>query len=341
MGRKKEKERLIDYEDLNFSLEDAQHLEEEIMKINFFSNQKTNHGENTSTNIYMKQIRQTPLLDKDNEKKLTEEVFKANQAYLSKQKGKNDLTPKEYNKVILNGEVARQKIINSNTRLVISIAKKYTKRGLDLDDLIQEGNMGLMRAIDKFKPSKGYKFSTYATWWIRQAITRGLADMGRTIRVPVHIVESVHKYKKEKQNFLAEYHREPSDEEMSNILNISLDKISLIKDSSNPLLSLEHSVGNEDDNEMGDFIESDTETPEDYTVEKEKKKEVEKLLSCLEPNEKDVIKMFFGFDGEQKNLKEISEKLGANTEKIKEWKETGLLKLSKKASREELQKFLT
>ncbi|MDD4212847.1 MAG: RNA polymerase sigma factor RpoD [Bacilli bacterium] len=218
------------------------------------------------------------------------------------------------------GRRARDVLIESNLRLVVSIAKRYLGRGMQFQDLIQEGNMGLMKAVNKFDPFKGFKFSTYATWWIRQAITRAIADQARTIRIPVHMVETINKLVRTQRKLTQELHREPTSEELAEELHISVEKVQQIQKIAQEPVSLETPVGEEDDSTLGDFVH-DTEVPNplDYTINEKYKEEIDIVLKTLTPREEKVLRLRFGLtDGKPHTLEEVGKEFGVTRERIRQ-----------------------
>ncbi|MFA6889879.1 MAG: RNA polymerase sigma factor RpoD [Bacilli bacterium] len=218
------------------------------------------------------------------------------------------------------GKRARDVLIESNLRLVVSIAKRYLGRGMQFQDLIQEGNMGLMKAVNKFDPFKGFKFSTYATWWIRQAITRAIADQARTIRIPVHMVETINKLVRTQRKLTQELHREPTVQELAEELSISVEKVQQIQKIAQEPVSLETPVGEEDDSTLGDFVhDSEIPNPLDYTINEKYKEEIDIVLKTLTPREEKVLRLRFGLtDGKPHTLEEVGKEFGVTRERIRQ-----------------------
>ena len=271
-----------------------------------------------SVRIYLHQIGKIPLLSAEEELEVAKKIYETQ------------------------SEFARKVFINANLRLVVSIAKKYIGRGLSFLDLIQEGNMGLIKATEKFDYTKGYKFSTYATWWIRQAITRAIADQARTIRIPVHMVETIHKVSRYSRQMLQELGREATAEEIGERIAMSAEKVREIMKIAQDPVSLETPIGEEEDSHLGDFIpDDDTPSPAEATSTNILREELEKQLHTLTPREEHVIKLRFGlYDGRTRTLEEVGKEFDITRERIRQIEAKALRKLRHPSRARHLKGFM-
>lgn len=270
--------------------------------------------------MYLKEIGALKLLDGEEEIKLAKAVERGIAA---------DATEEE----IRQGEAAKKELADRNLRLVVSIAKKYLGRGLQFLDLIQEGNLGLLKAVDKFDYTKGYKFSTYATWWIRQAITRAIADQARTIRVPVHMVETINKLNRISRQLLQEKGREATNEELAKAMGISVAKVREVKKIAQDPISLETPIGEKEDSHLGDFIEDhEAIAPDDAAGSILLREQIEELLQGLTDREREVLELRFGLkDGKTRTLEEVGKYFDVTRERIRQIEGKALVKLKKSA----------
>lgn len=285
--------------------------------------------------MYLKEIGKVDLLTADDEVHLAMKIEAGNKAteQLEKaEKGEIELSRSEMRRLMREEQVgldAKQALTSANLRLTVSIAKRYVGRGMLFLDLIQEGNLGLIRAVEKFDYTKGFKFSTYATWWIRQAITRAIADQARTIRIPVHMVETINKLVRIQRQLLQELGRDPSPEEIGKEMNMSPDKIREIQKISQEPVSLETPIGEEEDSSLGDFIEDSTAVaPPDAASDSMLREQLNQVLDSLADRERKVIKFRFGLeDGHPRTLEEVGREFGVTRERIRQIESKTLAKL--------------
>lgn len=273
-----------------------------------------------SVRLYLREIGKIPLLSAEEELELAQ-------------------------KVVAGDKKAKDKMAEANMRLVVSIAKRYSGRGLDLLDLIQEGNTGLLRAVEKFDPDKGFKFSTYATWWIRQAITRAIADQARTIRIPVHMVETINKLLRTQRRMTQELNREPTIEELAKELEMEPEKVEYVMKIKQDITSLDAGVGrdgDEEDSVLRDFIEDeDSATPEESAASQLLKEQVQEILSTLSDREQKIIKMRFGLEnGKSHTLEEVGQEFAVTRERIRQIEAKALAKLRKHKDSKKLHDYL-
>jgi len=297
--------------------------------------------------MYLKEIGQIPLLNQEDEKKYA--VLVSNGRYAKEQldeieAGTLELpeTDVEELRVALDrAMIAKNKLVEANYRLVVSIAKRYVGRGLLFLDLIQEGNMGLMRAVDKFDYEKGFKFSTYATWWIRQAITRAVADQARTIRIPVHMVETINKMIRIQRQLIQDLGREPSLEEIAQKMGITPEKVQNIQRIAKEPISLEAHVGEEEDSSLGDFIsDPNALTPHEFMLQEMVKQTLDEVLETLTDREEKVLRLRYGlFDGKNHTLEEVGREFGVTRERIRQIEAKALRKLRSPSRQNKLREF--
>ena len=300
--------------------------------------------------MYLKDIGKIPLLSIDEETELAKLVVDGREAKRRVDEIENDdqntVSVEEFEQLLElvdQAHDAKDKLVNANLRLVVSIAKRYLGRGLQFLDLIQEGNMGLIKAVDKFDHQKGFKFSTYATWWIRQAITRAVADQARTIRIPVHMVETINKLVRIQRQLVQELSREPSPQEVAERMDISVEKVQQIQKIAQEPISLESPVGEEEDSNLGDFI-SDPHAldPYEYTAKMKLREELDDVLGTLTEREERVLRLRFGLiDGRQRTLEEVGKEFNVTRERIRQIEAKALRKLKHPSRSRKLKDFMT
>ena len=330
-GEELDEDEVLDDDLSDEDLDEEDSIAEEISQLEkTFAN--ASHAKiNDPVKMYLKEIGQIPLLDPKEEPIIARQIQEGEEAKEAmKSPDLSDEEKKKLAKVIADGEQAKQTLISSNLRLVVSIAKKYVGRGMLFLDLIQEGNMGLVKAVEKFDYTKGFKFSTYATWWIRQAITRAIADQARTIRIPVHMVETINKLTRIQRQLVQDLGRDPLPEEIAEKMeNISAEKVREIQKIALDPVSLETPIGEEDDSHLGDFIEDkDTLSPDDYTNNQLLKDEINSVLQGLTEREEKVLRLRFGLlDGRTRTLEEVGKEFNVTRERIRQIEAKALRKL--------------
>jgi len=281
--------------------------------------------------LYLRDMSRTPLLSPEDEEELARRMAEGMKARrrLESETDLSEAEKRQLESIARDGDAARDHLIRANTRLVIQIAKRYRGWGIAFSDLIQEGNLGLMRAADKFDYQRGNRFSTYATWWIRQAITRALSEQGRTIRLPVHINEEVRKLRVAEEALADSLGRQPSEEEIAAEMGVPVSRVRWLQRVSRRTVSLEAPIGEEGDSNLGDFVvDEETVSPTDKASQTMLKAEVGKLLASLKPREAEIIRLRFGFeDGRAYTLKEVGEKLGITRERVRQIESKALRRL--------------
>ena len=330
-GEELDEDEVLDDDLSDEDLDEEDSIAEEISQLEkTFAN--ASHAKiNDPVKMYLKEIGQIPLLDPKEEPVIARQIQEGEEAKEAmKNPDLSDEEKKKLAKVIADGEQAKQTLISSNLRLVVSIAKKYVGRGMLFLDLIQEGNCGLIKAVEKFDYTKGFKFSTYATWWIRQSITRAIADQARTIRIPVHMVETINKLTRIQRQLVQDLGRDPLPEEIAEKMeNISAEKVREIQKIALDPVSLETPIGEEDDSHLGDFIEDkDTLSPDDYTNNQLLKDEINAVLQGLTEREEKVLRLRFGLlDGRTRTLEEVGKEFNVTRERIRQIEAKALRKL--------------
>ena len=312
----------IDLDGGNLSNEEMSEIENEVARFSGAEAMETALEQegiaiDDPVRLYLKEIGKVPLLTNEREKVLAE-------------------------KMMVGNDDAKKELVEANLRLVVSIAKRYVGRGMYFLDLIQEGNLGLMKAVEKFDYTKGYKFSTYATWWIRQAITRAIADQARTIRIPVHMVETIHKVSRYSRQMLQELGREATAEEIGEKMGMSAEKVREIMKIAQDPVSLETPIGEEEDSHLGDFIpDDDTPSPAEATSTNILREELERQLHTLTPREEHVIKLRFGlYDGRTRTLEEVGKEFDITRERIRQIEAKALRKLRHPSRARHLKGFM-
>ena len=330
-GEELDEDEVLDDDLSDEDLDEEDSIAEEISQLEkTFAN--ASHAKiNDPVKMYLKEIGQIPLLDPKEEPIIARQIQEGEEAKEAmKNPDLSDEEKKKLAKVIADGEQAKQTLISSNLRLVVSIAKKYVGRGMLFLDLIQEGNCGLIKAVEKFDYTKGFKFSTYATWWIRQSITRAIADQARTIRIPVHMVETINKLTRIQRQLVQDLGRDPLPEEIAEKMeNISAEKVREIQKIALDPVSLETPIGEEDDSHLGDFIEDkDTLSPDDYTNNQLLKDEINAVLQGLTEREEKVLRLrFVLLDGRTRTLEEVGKEFNVTRERIRQIEAKALRKL--------------
>lgn len=328
---------------------DLSSLEYENLNIIDFKIDQVEQQQNSNdpVRLYLKEIGEIPLLKLDEEKKYGKAVYEMRvaQQYLNDCTEKGIILDKKEQKntekVIQKGRFASDKLTEANYRLVVATAKKYEKSGMNFLDLIQDGNMGLMRAVEKFDYTKGFKFSTYATWWIKQAITRSIAEKSRTIRIPVHMNETINKMNRAKRELTQILSREPSDKEIADRLGENVEKIQHIKNISRDPMSLETPVGEEEDSSLGDFISDPSSiTPHEFMERENLESLLDEALESLTDREEKVLRMRSGlYDGHEYTLEEVGKEFGVTRERIRQIENKAKQKLKTPALKEKFKHY--
>jgi RNA polymerase primary sigma factor len=292
--------------------------------------------------MYLREIGRVDLLTPDDERRLAQAIEEGNTAALELDQTSDPTEHRRQMRVVQTGQRAKSELIQANLRLVVSIAKRYSGRGMLFLDLIQEGNLGLMRAVDKFDHTKGFKFSTYATWWIRQAITRSIADQARTIRIPVHMVESMNRVLRMQRQMHQELEREPTLDELADRCGMTVERIREILRISQDPLSLDSPVGEEDDSNLADFIEDlSVDAPDDMAAKRMLTQAVEEALGELTDREQEIVRMRFGLDdGQARTLEDVGKEFGVTRERIRQIEAKTLAKLRHPMRSQRLKEFL-
>ncbi len=334
-------------------LADLSDLEDEEVNSNETFEKIVSQVSQASTNdpvrMYLKEIGSIKLLTYEEEKELANKIVKGREARAKLEQiddGELTVSDEEYQELCdieEDGCYARNKLSEANLRLVVNIAKKYSNRGLSFLDLIQEGNQGLLRAVDKFEVEKGFKFSTYATWWIRQAITRAIADQARTIRIPVHMVETINRLMRVQRELVQELSREPSFEEIGQRMGLQPEKVQYILKIAQEPVSLEKPIGEEEDSTLGDFIaDTSNDTPYEYTEKIKLREELEYALNTyLTAREAEILKLRYGFDDNRiRTLEEVGKMFNLTRERIRQIEAKALRKLRHPSKSDKLRAYM-
>ncbi len=319
----------VDVEHLTSDIDRTEEDDDEEKEINLDLSIPEGLNIDDPVRMYLKEIGRVPLLSGE------EEIILAQQIEVG---SKEDASYQE----IRLGNSAKQKLIDANLRLVVSIAKRYVGRGMLFLDLIQEGNLGLIKAVDKFDYKKGYKFSTYATWWIRQAITRAIADQARTIRIPVHMVETINKLVRIQRQLLQDLGRDPSPEEIAAGMGITVERVREIQKISQEPVSLETPIGEEEDSHLGDFLEDkEAVAPDDAASFILLREQIKEVFTCLTEREQQVLELRFGLkDGKPRTLEEVGQFFSVTRERIRQIEGKALTKLRNRGKRDKIKDFL-
>lgn len=325
--------------------EETDEYEDEISQLEQSYANSSHAKINDPVKMYLKEIGQIPLLNPKDEPIIAKQIQDGVEARKKLEENPNlsEEEKKELNKIVYDGDQAKQLLISSNLRLVVSIAKKYVGRGMLFLDLIQEGNCGLIKAVEKFDYTKGFKFSTYATWWIRQSITRAIADQARTIRIPVHMVETINKLTRIQRQLVQDLGRDPLPEEIAEKMEgVTAEKVRDIQKIALDPVSLETPIGEEDDSHLGDFIEDkETQSPDDYTNNQLLKDEINSVLQGLTEREEKVLRLRFGLnDGRVRTLEEVGHEFNVTRERIRQIEAKALRKLKHPNRSKRLKDFI-
>lgn len=336
---------------IDFDKTENEIVQTEEVKVDSYEELINEFRSSDSIRQYLYEIGNVPLLTKEEEAKYTKIAYDGKNAKKQLEKisnaDPNTVAYDDYQKLLdeaFKYDIAREKLITANLRLVVSVAKRYAtiNSTMHLLDLIQEGNMGLMRAIDKFDYHKGFKFSTYATWWIRQSIVRAIGDQSRTIRIPIHVVETKNRYNRAKRQLIQDYGREPTYEELSEYLGLSVKKVQELENYGSDLVSLDGTINEEGDCTLEEMLpDKSVDSPEEYTLKKKLSEEINKCLSKLTPREETVLRMRFGLDdGSPKTLEEVGKVFDVTRERIRQIEAKALRKLKHSSRSGGMKNFL-